>query len=94
MPADLAPAVPAALDLAHDAGFEIGGDSRIVGVGGADRTRLAALPGATTAVRLPESRLWNTQPTCPSESRMRRQLSNSWMTSIGRPGFTKTQATL
>ena len=35
--------------------------------------------GATTAVRLPDRRLWKTQPTDPSESRMRRQLSNCVM---------------
>ena len=50
--------------------------------------------GATTAVRFPESRLWNTQPTVPSESRIRRQVSYSWMTSIGRPGRVNTQAIL
>ena len=44
--------------------------------------------GATTAVRFPESRLWNIQPVVPSASRTLRQLSYSWMISSGRPRFT------
>ena len=41
--------------------------------------------GVTSAVRRPDSSEWNTQPSSPSLSRMRRQLSNSATISTGRP---------
>ena len=41
--------------------------------------------GATSAVRRPDSRLCRTQPSEPSASRTRRQVSNSAMISTGRP---------
>ena len=41
--------------------------------------------GATSAVRLPDNSEWKTQPSAPSESRMRRQVSNSAVISTGRP---------
>jgi hypothetical protein len=47
--------------------------------------------GATTAVRLPVSMLWRTQPSAPSLSRMRRHCSNSATISTGRPFLVKTQ---
>ena len=45
----------------------------------------AVSKGAAIAVRSPDSIEWNTQPSAPSASRMRRQLSNSWTISTGSP---------
>ena len=47
--------------------------------------------GATRAVRRPESSECSTQPSAPSESRMRRQISNSATISTGRPARWNTQ---
>ncbi len=49
--------------------------------------------GAVMAVRRPDSSDWLIQPSEPSASRTRRQLSYSWMISIGRPGFRYIQST-
>ena len=51
------------------------------------RASLPRCHGATIAVRLPDSSDWFTQPSEPSESRTLRQLSYSWMISMGSPGF-------
>ena len=48
--------------------------------------------GETRAVRLPESSVFCTQPSAPSESRTRYQMSNSWVISTGTPALTKVQA--
>ncbi|MCY1250044.1 hypothetical protein D9M72_636350 [compost metagenome] len=48
---------------------------------------LPRIHGAVTAVRSPESSARLTQPSVPSASRMRRQLSYSWMISTGTPGL-------
>src|SRR5690606_28085987 len=56
----------------------------------------ASLPlnqGAAMPVRRPDRSAWLIQPSAPSGSRTLRQLSYSWMTSIGSPDLRYIQST-